>query len=80
MEKDRKPEVRLGEGVVTIKRPNQSRLVTANILGRETTSGREHVYLDRVVHRVHESEFEGWTVSGAVSTILVRTLPARAAP
>lgn len=69
---DRKPEVRVGEGVIIIKRPNRSALVMANVLAIETRDGLEHIYLDRIVHRPRETEFEGWLVSGAISTILSR--------
>lgn len=64
--------VTIGEGVAVIRRKGQSRPVVANILGIEhDESGRpKTVWLDRLVHRYHESRFIGWSVFGALSSVL----------
>lgn len=66
--------VQLGDGVATIRREGQSRLVVANILGTEANKAGvvQEVYLDRLVHRPGEEQFLGWSARGAISTILSR--------
>jgi hypothetical protein len=66
--------VTLGDGVAVIRRKGTSACIVAGVLGLDTDAGgaTETVYLDRLVHRVGETDFEGWKVSGAVSTILRR--------
>lgn len=74
MSAERKPEISIGDGMVVVKRPGQSRSVVACILGMELDAqGRPvTIWLDRIVHRLFEDSFEGWRVSGAVSTVLSR--------
>lgn len=66
--------VTLGEGVVVLNRSGQSRPVVATVLGVEKDDQGEvkTLWLDRLVHRTHEFAFEGWEVSGAVSSVLRR--------
>lgn len=78
-----KPEVTvaLGEGVAVLRRSGQSKRIVANVLGVERSESGEvqKVWLDRLVHRTFESEFENWSVSGAVSTVMTRkTVPTEA--
>lgn len=61
----------VGETTVTLKRPGNTNLVVANILGRETTEGGKlRLWLDRLIHSPFEREFAGWEVNGAVSSVL----------
>lgn len=62
--------VREGEGVVTIRQRGLSQAVVANVLGEEPCPGGRLIYLDRLVHRPHETELGEYGVSGAVSSIL----------
>lgn len=68
------PAVSVGSDSVVIRRAGQSSPIIAGILGQFTDDKGEvtRVVLDRVVHRLKESEFEGWQVSGAVVTELHR--------
>lgn len=67
------PSVTLGDGLVVVRRKGVSHVTCAQVLGSELTpDGRERLYLDRLVHRPFEEHFEGWEVSGAISTILTR--------
>lgn len=68
------PAVSVGSDSVVIRRSGQSSPVIAGILGQFTDDKGNvtRVVLDRVVHRLKESEFEGWRVSGAVVTELHR--------
>jgi hypothetical protein len=70
-------QVALGDGVAVIRREGRSRATVATILGCESGADGEvtRVYLDRLVHRPHESVFAEWAVSGAVSSILTRHSP-----
>jgi len=67
-----KAHVTFGDGVVLISRPGSSRKTEARILGgrEKTKTAPQRIYLDRLVHYPYEKEFEGWRVTGAVSTIL----------
>lgn len=66
--------VTLGENTAVIRRAGQSHPVLAGILGvkKQRDGEIKTVWLDRLVHRIGETDFEGWRVSGAVSTILTR--------
>lgn len=68
------PTVSVGSDSVVIRRSGQSSPIIACILGQFMDDKGEvtRVVLDRVVHRLMESEFEGWRVSGAVVTELHR--------
>lgn len=68
-------EVRVGDTSVTIKRPGQSTVMVANILGRTRDSaGQDQViWLDRPVHIGRGArDFIGWYATGAISTVLTR--------
>jgi len=64
-------EVTVGEETVSLKRPGQSTIVMANILGRKTDleAGVMTLWLDRIVHKTTE-QFYGWSATGAISTVL----------
>lgn len=68
------PTVVLGSESVVIRRPGQSQPVVANILGtfKDGSDQVTRVVLDRLVHRLAETEYEGWRCSGAVVTELHR--------
>ena len=68
--------VQVGDGVVSLRKSGQSQVTVANILGvdRDEAGAIKTIYLDRLVHRINLNEFEGWNVSGAVSTILHRQM------
>lgn len=70
-------EVTLGEGVVVIRRKGVSAPVIANILGMDRDDAGEpaRIYLDRLVHSPAEDTLGGWSVSGAISTILEAESP-----
>lgn len=70
-------DVSLGDGVVVLKREGQSDAVIAGVLGvdRDESGEIETIWLDRLVHKVGEDTFVGWSVSGAVSTVLKRDAP-----
>jgi hypothetical protein len=74
--KDAKVSVLVGDGVVTVKREGSNRAVMAKILGKALVDGVEGVCLDRLVHESHEGQFGEWTLTGAVTTLLTRTVPA----
>lgn len=59
---------------MVLKRERSSNPVIAGILGvdRDESGEIETIWLDRLVHKVGEDEFVGWSVSGAVSSILRR--------
>jgi hypothetical protein len=69
-------KVTVGDTTVTLKKKGQSTLVMSNILGRLTDEANnlETIWLDALVHADKE-EFAGWHASGAISTILRRTVP-----
>lgn len=72
--KESKVSVLVGEGVVTVKREGSNRALQANILGTVEADGVEVLCLDRLVHASHEQQFDEWTLSGAVTTLLSRPL------
>ncbi|MGN3967266.1 hypothetical protein ACS0ZG_28105 [Burkholderia gladioli] len=74
MKAERSVSVSIGEGVVTIKRDGSSTATVAGVLGRVMKDGAEVVCLDRLVHQPYETEFVGWMVSGAVTTLLSRSV------
>ncbi|MFP4896796.1 hypothetical protein [Paraburkholderia sp. EG304] len=78
--KESQVSVLVGDGVVTIKREGTRRAVVAGVLGRMERDGVELLCLDRLVHEAHEKAFVGWNVSGAVTTMLSRAVPARVEP
>ncbi|RQN37238.1 hypothetical protein SAMN05216550_12386 [Paraburkholderia tropica] len=74
MRHDRPVTVLVGDGVVTVKREGSSAATVAAILGRVEREGTEVLCLDRLVHESHENTFSGWSVSGAVTTLLSRPI------
>lgn len=71
----REVHVTIGDGTAVFRRNGQTNPVVAGILGVEKDEKGEikKVFLDRLVHRHYETAFIGWNVSGAVSSVLVRT-------
>ncbi|CAN7641150.1 hypothetical protein [Massilia sp. LjRoot122] len=63
--------VHVGDGVVVIRRKGSSIPAVAKILGSAERAGRQHLYLDRLVHKPHENELGGYAVHGAISSIMV---------
>lgn len=74
MQAERSVTVSIGDGVVTIKRDGSSTATVAGVLGKVMKDGAEVICLDRLVHQPYETEFVGWMVSGAVTTLLSRTV------
>lgn len=66
--------VSIGDGAVSIKRSGRTSVIVAKILGMDldSTGKPETIWLDRLVHSPEESEFEGWSVEGAITSILRR--------
>lgn len=64
--------VTIGDGVLSIARSGQSRIVIANILGTTIEDGNDCWYLDRLVHAPHESELGPYKVRGAISSVLFK--------
>jgi hypothetical protein len=67
--------ITIGEGVLTIARSGQSKVVVANILGVTTEENNRCWYLDRLVHAPHETELGDYQVSGAISSKLYKPAP-----
>lgn len=63
--------VTLGDGVVTVRRKGSTRLTVANILGQAVADNKTAIYLDRLVHKPHESSLGTFHVHGATTSILV---------
>jgi hypothetical protein len=65
-------DVRIGEGVVSIRRKGSSEVVQANIVASDyDESGQPtRLWLDRLVHAIHETEIGGHPVNGAFVTEL----------
>ena len=63
-------DVRIGEGVVTIRRKGSSELVQSNIVSTNFDSEGKitHIWLDRIVHADHEVSIGGHSVTGAFVT------------
>lgn len=67
-------DVVIGDGVASFRRRGITEVVVANILGvdRNAHGQLQTVWLDRLVHRRGES-FDGWSATGAISTVLTRS-------
>jgi hypothetical protein len=68
-----KATVSVGETEVSVKREGSSKTSVALILGKFEKEGVLVVALDRLVHQPHEGSLGGWSVSGAITTILSRS-------
>lgn len=67
-------EIQIGETHVRVRLPAESSISSAQILGwRSREPGKEHVVLDRLVHRLDDDAIDGWSVTGAVTTELCRS-------
>jgi len=66
--------VTLGDGLAVIRRKGITVCVVAEVLGceRDAEGAPTVIYLDRLVHRIGETSFGDWDVSGAISTVLRR--------
>ena len=64
--------IKVGEGVVVVKRSGASKTVIANILGTDKNAdgGITKIYLDRIVHKPTEKQMGEWQVTGAISSVL----------
>ena len=63
------------DGFASVRQSHSTIPIAARILGREVGGdGVERVWLDRLVHAVEDDDqvWDGWTLSGAVSTVLAR--------
>lgn len=70
--------VHLGDGIVVVRRKGTSSPAIANVLGSVPTVGGTLLYLDRLIHKPYESELGGYSVKGAISSIVV--VPNKMAP
>jgi len=73
-----KPQVEVIIGLnnnVSFSRKGRSSVILAMALGFEYDAQDQvnKIYLDRKVHADNEFQFIGWSVSGAISTILTRS-------
>lgn len=69
--------VHVGLDVVVVRRKGSSAPIVANVLGRTDVDGGQMLYLDRLIHESWEKELGGYTVKGAISSIvMVNTQPA----
>lgn len=60
----------------TLRRKRSSEATVARVLGEDCGSdGARIVYLDSLIHHHEGEELDGWTLSGAISTVC--TLPPR---
>ena len=72
--------IRIGSGVLSIRRKGNSELSTARILGFELSEDgvTGSVWLDRLVHTLSESaigsEDEQWSLSGAFVSVMSKRL------
>lgn len=62
--------VHIGDSVVVVRRKGSSTPAVANVLGSEDVGGRRLIYLDRLIHKPFENELGGYSVTGAISTII----------
>lgn len=64
--------IEIGDGVVVLHRKGVSRPFVAKILGCnfDQEGNPARLVLDRRVHETHESHLTGWTVHGAVVSVL----------
>lgn len=75
-----KAEIRIGEGVISIRRRGISEITTARILGFDLADdGRlASLYLDRLIHTMSESEIgteeDPWQLGGAFVSTLTKKL------
>lgn len=60
--------------LATIRITGRSNPITAPVLGcdRDNQGEIERVYLASRIHPRHKDKYEGWAMSGAISTILTR--------
>lgn len=63
--------VHLGEGIMVVRRKGSSSPAIANVLGSVATESGTLLYLDRLIHKPHESELGGYAIKGAISSIVV---------
>jgi hypothetical protein len=63
-------ELRVGDETVSVRRQGSSTWAVCRILGIEQDGQATRIYLDRLIHSAWEDSLCGWSVSGAVTTIL----------
>lgn len=67
--------ITVSEATVVIRERGSTHVTVANILGRETRDGVEHIWLDRLIHDASTADPEGWTLCGAISTVMIESEP-----
>lgn len=76
MRRESEYHLSIGEDAVALRRKGGRSFTTARILGRERDAdGVERIWLDRVIAPYGTTTEEGWRVTGAISSVLVRTEP-----
>lgn len=63
--------VHVGDGVVVVRRKGSSSPAIASILGSVPSETGTALYLDRLIHKPHETELGGYLVRGAISTVVM---------
>ncbi|KZL22676.1 hypothetical protein [Pseudovibrio sp. Ad37] len=60
--------------IVTIRKSSRSTPIIGDVLGIETAADGSpyRVFLRNKIHRNEATEYRGWAMSGAISTILTR--------
>lgn len=74
MRQQREVNVTIGNGIVVLRYAGCSNPTVAKILGMECNEAGEpcKIWLDRLVHQAHESNFGEWSVSGPIVSVLTR--------
>lgn len=75
-------ELKFGERTVSVRRIGSAHVHSANILGQEVIAGTDlvRIWLDRHLFDGVRVEQEGWSASGAVSTVLEVSRPMMEVP
>jgi hypothetical protein len=65
-------DITIAGEVATVRTRGSQDAAVARVLGTETRDGKQLVYLDAELHRPDQEWADGWTATGAITTILMR--------